>query len=402
MQPLQCDLQPQLQETHRTTPQEQPLVAKHIEGTNRVRNDRSRTRRTHEVPFIVACSHFTRKNTRFRAPASSPKHSPCKIHAAITMRSATTLHQGQVSIAHQPSRSSLNRTPPFKIKSQSHTTLQGQLSIVHHPSRSSLNRTPPFKIKSQSHTTLQGQVSIAHHPSRPSLNRTPPFTPPFKVKSIAHHPFSIAHHPSRSSLNRTPPFKVNSQSRTTLQGQVSIAHHPSRSSLNRTPPFKVKSQSRTTLQGQVSIAHHPSHHPSRSSVNRAPPFLNRAPPFKVKSQSHTTLQGQVSIAHHPSSFQDSEFYLSVPRKYCFPTSFDDGLLIRTLFHRRAQCFVDMILFDPTSPSVKSYQLVEVVSGGRAPGKSSSLASPQLLVIGRFHCFGAVRLAKVQFLYCVDF
>ena len=90
MQPFQCDLQPQLQETHRTTPQEQPLVAKHIEGTNRVRNDRSCTRRTHEVPFIVACSHFTRKNTRFRAPASSPKHSPCNIHAASTMRSATT------------------------------------------------------------------------------------------------------------------------------------------------------------------------------------------------------------------------------------------------------------------------------------------------------------------------
>ena len=35
----------------------------------------------------------------------------------------------------------------------------------------------------------------------------------------------------------------------------------------------------------------------------------------------------------------------------------DGLLIRTLFHRCAQCFVDMILFDPTSPSVKSYQLL---------------------------------------------
>ena len=182
----------------------------------------------------------------------------------------------------------LSLTPP---KSQcdvllchvkSHTTLhQGQVSMAHHPSsRSSLNRAPPFKVKSQSHTTLVGQVSIAHHPSR-------------------------------SSLNRTPPFKVKSQSHTTLQGQVSIAHHPSRSSLNRTPPFKVKSQSHTTLQGQVSIAHHP----SRSS-------LNRTPPFKVKSQSHTTLQGQVSIAHHPSSFQDSEFYLSVTRKYCFPTSFD--------------------------------------------------------------------------------
>ena len=279
------------------------------------------------------------------------------------MRSATALHQGQVSIAHHPSRSSLNpickhpssrscevshhpsrstlnRAPPFKVKSQSHTTLQDQVSIAqhpsrsslnpicndpssrscevsHHPSRSTLNRAPPFKVKSQWHTTLQDQVSIAHHPSRSSLNRTPPFTPPFKV-------------------NRTPPFKIKSQSRstlqgqvsirsattlhqghvkshTTLQGQLSIVHHPSRSSLNRTPPFKIKSQSHTTLQGQVSIAHHPSHHPSRSSVNRAPPFLNRAPPFKVKSQSHTTLQGQVSIAHHPSSFQDSEFYLSVPR-----------------------------------------------------------------------------------------
>ena len=248
--------------------------------------DRSRNRRTDEVPFIAGCSHFTRKNTRFRAPASSPKHSPCNIHAAITMRSATTLHQGQVSIAHHPSRSSLNRAAPFKVKSQS--DLQPPFIKV------MWSLTPPFKVKSQSRTTLQGQVSIAHHPSR-------------------------------SSLNRTPPFKVKSQSRTTLQGQVSIAHHPSRSSvnrappfLNRAPPFKVKSQSHTTLQGQVSIAHHP----SRSSVNRAPPFLNRAPPFKVKSQSHTTLQGQVSIAHHPSSFQDSEFYLSVPRKYCFPTSFD--------------------------------------------------------------------------------
>ena len=53
----------------------------------------------------------------------------------------------------------------------------------------------------------------------------------------------------------------------------------------------------------------------------------------------------------------------------------------------------------TSASVKSYQLVKVVSGGRAPGKSSILASPQLLVIERIHYFGAVRLEKVHFFYC---
>ena len=59
--------------------QTQPLVAKHIGGTIRAQSDRSRTRRTDEVPFIVGCSHFTRKNARFRAPASSPKHSPCNM-----------------------------------------------------------------------------------------------------------------------------------------------------------------------------------------------------------------------------------------------------------------------------------------------------------------------------------
>ena len=52
--------------------------------------DRSRNRRTHEVPFIAGCSHFTRKNTRFRAPASSRKQSPCNIMPAITMRFAAS------------------------------------------------------------------------------------------------------------------------------------------------------------------------------------------------------------------------------------------------------------------------------------------------------------------------
>ena len=70
--------------------QTQPLVAKHIGGTIRAQSDRSRTRRTDEVPFIVGCSHFTRKNTRFGAPASSPKHNPYNIHAAIIMRFAAS------------------------------------------------------------------------------------------------------------------------------------------------------------------------------------------------------------------------------------------------------------------------------------------------------------------------
>ena len=63
---------------------------------------------------------------------------------------------------------------------------------------------------------------------------------------------------------------------------------------------------------------------------------------------------------------------------------------------------DAVQYATTNASVKSYQLVKVVSGGRAPGKSSSLASPQLLVFERFHCFGAVRLEKVHFFIALIF
>ena len=96
---------------------EQPLIAEHRGGTNRAWFDPSRTRRTHEVPFIAGRSHFTRKNTRFPAPAfpqneahvTSMQPWQCVLqlqvpnphlsthiatqndndHAAITLRSAT-------------------------------------------------------------------------------------------------------------------------------------------------------------------------------------------------------------------------------------------------------------------------------------------------------------------------
>ena len=53
MQPFQCDLQPQIQETHRTThtgTQEQPRLAEHREGTQ---NDPSRNRRTQSKIFVL-------------------------------------------------------------------------------------------------------------------------------------------------------------------------------------------------------------------------------------------------------------------------------------------------------------------------------------------------------------
>ena len=74
-QPFQCNLQPEIQEPHKTT---------HTDTTTRCKTHRrnnSRTKRPQPQPphRRGSFSHFTRKNTRFGAPASSPTHSPCNI-----------------------------------------------------------------------------------------------------------------------------------------------------------------------------------------------------------------------------------------------------------------------------------------------------------------------------------
>ena len=87
MQPLQYDLRDLAAEDNSIAQHQatfmQPLQCDHCCKTHRRNlkepNDPSRNRRTDEVAFIAGCSHFTRKNTRFRAPASSPTQSPCNI-----------------------------------------------------------------------------------------------------------------------------------------------------------------------------------------------------------------------------------------------------------------------------------------------------------------------------------
>ena len=89
MQPFQCNLQPQIQETHRTThtgTQEQPLVAEHRGGTKTT----PAATAAHTRYLSSPAAPTLHGKTRFRAPASSPQHRACNIHAAILMRSATT------------------------------------------------------------------------------------------------------------------------------------------------------------------------------------------------------------------------------------------------------------------------------------------------------------------------
>ena len=108
-------------------------------------NDPSRTRRTQEVPFIAGCSHSTRKNRRFRAPASSPTQLPCDMHAAIT----TTPQSHHTPFV----TTSLGHHTPFVTTSLGHHTPFVTTSLGHHT---------PFIATSQSH----------HFPSSPLTQHT--------------------------------------------------------------------------------------------------------------------------------------------------------------------------------------------------------------------------------------
>ena len=121
-------------------------------GTDWPRNDPNRNRRTQEVRYIAGCSHFTRKNTRFRAPASSPKQTPCNILAAITLR--------YFAVSHHPSLSVL------LCGVKSHTTLHWVYCYI------MSNLTPPFIeliavwCKTSHHHSIECIVmwcKISHH-----------------------------------------------------------------------------------------------------------------------------------------------------------------------------------------------------------------------------------------------
>ena len=90
-QSLHCDLQPRMQRAHRST---------HTWTTTRCRTPRENwfDDETSAAAPAAHTRYFSapaeaplhRKNTRFRAPATSPKQTPCNIHAAMTLRFAAS------------------------------------------------------------------------------------------------------------------------------------------------------------------------------------------------------------------------------------------------------------------------------------------------------------------------
>ena len=249
MQPFQCDLQPQLQNTHRTTQTE--TYPKQLQGTVTVRQekkrqtDRSRTRRTDEVAFIAGCSHFTRKNTRFRAPASSPQH----IAHATFMQPFQCDPQPQIQDTH---RTTQTETHPKQLQGtvtvrQEKTTNRPQLQPPHRRGTFHRRLQPLYTEKHNVSCSgfLPNTKPMQHHAAIPMRSATtdsmqPPTFLPFVTTSLLHHfpssplPFSttsLLHHFPSSPL----PFII-----------TSLLHHSPSSSLpffttspSRAPPFII-------------------------------------------------------------------------------------------------------------------------------------------------------------------
>ena len=155
MQPSQCDPQPQIQETHRTT---------HTGTTTRWRtqtrnqNDRSRNRRTHEVRFIAGrspaflpttqsmqhscshsnaiCNHRFKKRTELRTqeqPLVAEHRGGTKTTAAATAAHTRYLSSPAAATLHGKTQRFVLRLPPQNI---AHATFMQPLQYVsqHHVS----------------------------------------------------------------------------------------------------------------------------------------------------------------------------------------------------------------------------------------------------------------------------
>ena len=183
MQPFQCDLAPQLQETHRTTHTGTSIVAKHIEGTKRPQPQpphrrgsfHRRLQPLYTEKHKVSCSGFLPNSPLAFVTASLPHHFPSSplpfiITSLLHHFPSSPLPIVTASLPHHFPSSPL----PFIITSLLHHFPSSSLPIVttslphHFPSS-------PLPIVTPSHRH--------HFPSSPL---------PIVTTSLHHHPVIVS------------------------------------------------------------------------------------------------------------------------------------------------------------------------------------------------------------------
>ena len=154
MQPFQCDLQPEIPKhpiTTHTQAHPKQLQATVTLRQKKRQTDPSRTSRTHEVPFIVACSIlqplYTEKH-KVRAPASSPKYSSRNIMQPLQCGS-----QHQLANLHL----STHRTTPEHQMTRVMQPFQWDLQpeIPKHPKTTHTHKSTPKAAWSHRYTAAK-------------------------------------------------------------------------------------------------------------------------------------------------------------------------------------------------------------------------------------------------------
>ena len=248
-QPFQCDLQPQLQETHRTTHTGATILAKYIEGTKRPQPQPPHTRGTFHrrlqsldtEKHKVSCSGFL--------PKTKPMQHSCSHSNAIcnhSFKKRTELRtQEQPFVAEH--RGGTNRVrndrrlqPLYaeKHKVSCSGFLPKTLPMQHSCSHS--NAICSHSLKKRIELRTQEQPLVAKHkggtkttPAAPAVPHHFPWSPPpFLTTPLHHHlpssplPFLTTSH--RHHLPSSPPPFVTTLCHTFL---FYVMYHPSSRSI---------------------------------------------------------------------------------------------------------------------------------------------------------------------------
>ena len=173
MQPFQCDLQPQLQETHRTTHTGTTIVAKHIEGTKRPQPHPPHTRGTSRYLSSPAAATLHGKTEGFvlRLPPHNTRHATfmqpfqCDLQPQLQETHRTT-HTGTTIVAKHIEGTKRPQPHPPHTRGTFHRRLQPLYTEKH---QGFMLRLPPHNTR---HATFMQPFQCDLQPQLQAKNRT--------------------------------------------------------------------------------------------------------------------------------------------------------------------------------------------------------------------------------------
>ena len=315
MQPFQCDLQPQLQETHRTTHTRTTIVAKHIEGTKRPQPQPPHTRGTfhrrlqplYTEKHKVSCSGFL--------PTTHSMQHACAHSNAI--RNHSFKKRIELRTQEQPLLQNTRRDQTTAAATAAHTRYLSSLAAatLHGKTPGFVLRLPPQNI---AHATfmqpfqcdLQPQLQETHRNTHRNhrcckthrRNQTTAAAPVAQTRYLSSPAAATLHRKTQGFVLRLPPQNIAHA--TCMQPLHSLPHHFPSSTLPIVTAFPS-----SPLPIATTSPHH--HFPSSPL-----PLITTSLPHHVPSSPLPFLT--TSLRHHFPSSPPS--FLTTSLRHHFPSS----------------------------------------------------------------------------------